>query len=169
MGRSIKKFKKCRKIWACRLHLCFMGTPGRMSRRGATLKLTPGTVVRVGGGTEFSTCSLAWKRSQESWPSFLLSWFHISLYPFTNFIFYQIFKIVLVNYSVFWRLHTNGHVDPWKICHLGADGWIHWCSRLPLRSGQATKRRCLPRHPYLYAPSSPGNEECPLNLQTVEW
>ena len=46
---------------------------------------------------------------------------------------------------------------------------MHWCSRAPLRLGQATKCRWLARVPIFTNHLAGGNDECPLNLQTVVW
>ena len=44
---------------------------------------------------------------------------------------------------------------------------MHWCSRAPLRLGQATKCRWLARVPIFTNHLAGGNDECPLNLQAT--
>ena len=44
---------------------------------------------------------------------------------------------------------------------------MHWCSRAPLRLGQATKCRWLARLPIFTNHLAGGNDECPLNLQAT--
>ena len=123
----------------CRPHHCFMGSPGRMSRRGATLKLTPrDSGGRVGGGHALlnmvvslekksgEPAIITWSRCAWSLLLLLLSWFDTPLNPPKHF-FCIFFRSIAHRHHLpetpFWCLHhTNAQVDPRKICHLGVQG-----------------------------------------------